>query len=253
MPRKREQGRRRLLLDVRAYLKDKNVLRMSLAERGAYSTLLLELWDLEEPGVVEAHDRVLMTLARCSGEEWEAVRGAVELCFDTDSRPGWWLQQRMIEENRADNRRFKLSQERKRRAANTRWGNKKDAPRMYLDAAESVPGNAKTEDVGRKTYDVRRKTEEEAEAGRRASGISGKTWTTAGQLYPGVDLETVEAKVVASWEGKPGPGSISQRFIGWCSHAKAQGIDQRTEAPQGNGTDMSKLRQLLAEKENAAT
>lgn len=82
-------------MEPSAYLNDPAVLNMGTLARGAYSTLLLALWDLPEPGVVPGTDEALRALSRTTPEEWAQVRDSVGLAFDTESRPGFWVQKRM--------------------------------------------------------------------------------------------------------------------------------------------------------------
>lgn len=84
-------------------MNDPAVLMMDECEVGAYTLLLCAIWDLEEPGVVPDDDRVLSRLSR-TGERWSRYRERIAKAFDTKSRPGFWVQRRMI--------RTKLEQDR---------------------------------------------------------------------------------------------------------------------------------------------
>ena len=97
----RAKRARAFLMEPATYLNDHAVLRMNTLERGAYSTLLFALWDLPEPGVVEDHPEVLRALSRTTPSEWDNVRVSVMAAFDTETRPGWWIQKRMVQDHHA--------------------------------------------------------------------------------------------------------------------------------------------------------
>lgn len=77
----RAMSGRRLLWEPRAYLGDAAVLRMSLEARGAYSTLLMAMWETETPGILPHDDTLLACLARATPEQWERVKGQVLAAF----------------------------------------------------------------------------------------------------------------------------------------------------------------------------
>ena len=99
MPNGRKPRRHEFLFSPRDYLSDPAVLAMSLESRGAYSTLLFELWDMPAPGVVIDHDASLAALSRSTPQEWKRVREQVVAAFDADGRPGYLVQKRMVAEH----------------------------------------------------------------------------------------------------------------------------------------------------------
>ena len=80
----------------RDFISDPAVMAMTLAERGAYITLICAAWLGEDPGVLSADDAILARLTQASPAEWRRVRPGVARAFDTESRPGSWVQCRMV-------------------------------------------------------------------------------------------------------------------------------------------------------------
>lgn len=111
-------------MEPSAYLNDPAVLNMGTLARGAYSTLLLALWDLPEPGVVPGTDEALRALSRTTPEEWAQVRDSVGLAFDTESRPGFWVQKRMLDTHTRQDRFIRLQKARGRAGGKNNARNK---------------------------------------------------------------------------------------------------------------------------------
>jgi uncharacterized protein YdaU (DUF1376 family) len=133
----------RFLMEPRAYLSDEAVLPMNLEERGAYSTLLFGLWDLPEPGVAPANDRALAALARATPEEWERVKPAVTRAFDTETRPGWWVQRRMVREHEAQDKRvahLRTARSNAGKAGNVSRWNKEDSRKCDDSSSQNIAG-----------------------------------------------------------------------------------------------------------------
>ena len=77
---------------------DPAVVAMGLMACGAFTHLLNVAWNMTEPGVLEANDRLLARWAKATPGEWRRIRPEVERAFDTESRPGFWVQKRMVSE-----------------------------------------------------------------------------------------------------------------------------------------------------------
>ena len=88
------------LIDLPAYENDPAVLKMTQQEAGAFFRLLCRLWWMPEPGVIEADDTLLRDLSRTPEHDWPSTRAALEPAFDTERRPGFWIDRRMAESHR---------------------------------------------------------------------------------------------------------------------------------------------------------
>lgn len=106
----------------RDFISDPAVMAMTLAERGAYITLICAAWMSDEPGVLSADDAILARLTQASPAEWRKVRDGVARAFDTDSRPGSWVQRRMVRVRAEQADRFARASVAGRIGATTRWG-----------------------------------------------------------------------------------------------------------------------------------
>lgn len=106
---------------------DPAVVAMCLASVGAYTHLLNAAWNMEEPGVLKADDRLLARWAKATPREWAKVRPEIEPAFDTESRPGFWVQKRMVAERADQVRRFRSASEAGRKANMTRWGERSES------------------------------------------------------------------------------------------------------------------------------
>jgi len=84
------------LFEPQAFKNDHAVRVMDPASVGGYVMLLCELWEQPEPGVVPDDDRLLASLARMTPETWTQARSQIARAFDTTSRPGFWIQKRMV-------------------------------------------------------------------------------------------------------------------------------------------------------------
>lgn len=87
------------LFEPAAFAGDPAVIAMSPMEVGAYIMLLCAAWSLPEPGVIPDNDTALSYLTR-TGPDWPKCRAAVSRAFDTESRPGFWVQKRMVATHR---------------------------------------------------------------------------------------------------------------------------------------------------------
>lgn len=101
------------------YLNDPVVLCMDADAEGCYVQLLARAWDLPEPGVIPEGmvarlarlERITDELAPDAGIEacpsWDGdghrrqlvVLDQLRAAFDTESRPGYWIQRRMVQEH----------------------------------------------------------------------------------------------------------------------------------------------------------
>ncbi len=125
------------LVDLSAYKYDPAILRMTLVEAGAFLRLLLALWWMPEPGVVEADQQLLQRLAETTPEEWASVREALSLAFDTESRPGFWVDPRMVASHEHQTRW------RAKQSAYGRAGAKAKAERCLKGASRDPGGSLK--------------------------------------------------------------------------------------------------------------
>lgn len=124
MPRARRDRAKGYVFYPDDYLNDPAVRRMGVMARGAYGGALLPaLWAMPDPGVVEDDDALLASLAMCTAEEWAQVRDRVARAFDTTTRPGYWIQKRMVQQYAERQREY----EAKRRAG--RVGYKSRSPK----------------------------------------------------------------------------------------------------------------------------
>jgi uncharacterized protein YdaU (DUF1376 family) len=79
------------------YLGDDAVELMTLEQQGAYMRLLCHAWKQDEPGVIPDDDRWLAGVTRLC-KKWARSRQAIAAAFDTMTRPGFWVQKRMVKE-----------------------------------------------------------------------------------------------------------------------------------------------------------
>lgn len=106
----------------RDFISDPAVMAMKLAERGAYITLICAAWNGDEPGVLPADDAILARLAQASPAEWRRLREGVSRAFDTESRPGSWVQRRMVQVREEQVERFIRASDAGRKGNAMRWG-----------------------------------------------------------------------------------------------------------------------------------
>jgi uncharacterized protein YdaU (DUF1376 family) len=120
----RKDRMKKFVIDLAAYCYHPAVERMSQQQRGALLFLLYAMWQMPEPGViqVEGNDRALRRYTDTPGEEWAATRAALESVFDTESRPGFWIDRLMVASHDSQT---EYSKERSRsgtKGAEARWG-----------------------------------------------------------------------------------------------------------------------------------
>ena len=103
----------------RDYMADPDVQALSWEQRGRYHWSLCCSAITETPGVAPESD-----WARWMGYEageWVAVRDLHARCFDT-SREGVWVQQRMSDDRKAQERRYQQARKGARATNRARWG-----------------------------------------------------------------------------------------------------------------------------------
>ena len=101
---------------------DPAVMAMGLMACGAYTHLLNAAWNMDEPGVLKADDKLLARWAKATTGEWRRIRHEVERAFDTESRPGFWVQKRMVKERAKQLVRRRRATEGATRTNEKRWG-----------------------------------------------------------------------------------------------------------------------------------
>lgn len=212
LPRRHE-----FLFAPRDYLHDPAVLAMSLAARGAYSTLLFSLWEQPEPGVTPANRRSLAALARATMEEWVAVEVEVAAAFDTQSREGCWVQKRMVAEHRRQDAFY---------AQQSRAG-KLGRDKQLMGLAQGSPSRPPAQSPGSPgSPGASGEAEEEARTGsKNGGGVSAACLGRLRVRFPSLDLPVIEAKMLAYHTRNPYK-SLDLAMINWCKQAEKRGIDQ---------------------------
>lgn len=93
------------------FLTDPAVEAMGDIALAAYIRLLCQAWEAHEPGVLRADPDSLACLARMSLERWSSIGHQVQEAFDSTSRPGYWIQRRMVREHSSAQSRHKTWKE----------------------------------------------------------------------------------------------------------------------------------------------
>jgi len=93
---------------------------MSPEARGGYIMLLCAAWWQREPGVVPVE--FVQGLSELPPERWKELESQVARAFDTTSRPGFWVQRRMVAERKAQARRHENASKGARVTNDKRWG-----------------------------------------------------------------------------------------------------------------------------------
>lgn len=101
-------------------LGDPNVVAMSDVGFAGYMRLMLRAWAMDEAGVLPEDDRVLAALSGL-GPKWKKHRSEIAAAFDTSTRPGCWVQKRMVAERAAQLKRFENASARGMAGARGRW------------------------------------------------------------------------------------------------------------------------------------
>ncbi|OGS01559.1 MAG: hypothetical protein A2V88_02745 [Elusimicrobia bacterium RBG_16_66_12] len=138
-PERRDRGDE-FMFNPDHYLNDPAVLAMNLEERGAYSTLLFGIWKMPEPGVVQNDDVILAALARATADEWGRVKPRVLAAFDSEGRPGWIVQRRMVETHKRQTRNVERMREQGRMGAVTRWAATEKMAKLWPSHSERGTG-----------------------------------------------------------------------------------------------------------------
>ena len=111
-----------MLFNVNDWLTSKSVVRMTYEQRGMYLELLLFAWLDDEPGVLSADDETLAGILRIPVDEWACHSGPIGRAWDTVSRPGFWVQKRMVEEHARQVKFLERQRDLGARGAEKRWG-----------------------------------------------------------------------------------------------------------------------------------
>lgn len=109
------------LFEPLRFLNDEAVRTMRPHELGAYAALFCNGWAQPEPGVLPDDDRLLSLLARCTPDEWAAVRESVARCYDRVERPGFWVQQGTVRTASQQAERLEAARASGARGARARW------------------------------------------------------------------------------------------------------------------------------------
>lgn len=212
LPRRHE-----FLVSPNDYLNDPNVLGKSTEFRGVYSTLWLNSWNMPEPGVIPADACVLRGLARATLDEWDRQEADVERCFDTTSRPGFWVQKRVVAEHKRQNEHRKKASRNGLMGAQVRWrghGDPNGGP-MAIDSGSSgsswVPPGSKEPTNG---------------SLRLIAGPSAACLQRCAARFPSLDLPVIEAKMLAYHQRNPYK-NLDLAMVNWCKKAEAEGWDAK--------------------------
>lgn len=128
------------LFDPMRFLNDEQVRTMRPAELGGYVALFCNGWTQPEPGVLEDDDRLLGLLARCTPDEWAAMRPRIARCYDLTSRPGFWVQRGTVASASARRARIEAARAAGAEGARSRWGAHATKPPADQSARALVSG-----------------------------------------------------------------------------------------------------------------
>lgn len=122
------------MFDPELFRTDPVVMRMPLEAIGAYFMMICNLWLAHDPGIVEDNPIALARTARCDSDEWERVKDYVRPAFDTTSKPGFWIQKRVVKTYRKQTRSLRFYTSRAKKGALSRWkGSKVPVPQTDAD------------------------------------------------------------------------------------------------------------------------
>jgi uncharacterized protein YdaU (DUF1376 family) len=178
-------------LYVRDFLGDKLVQAMEaepwphgFVAAWGYTRLWLRSWEEPEPGVLPDDDSIMAALSGIGLKRWPRYRELIKRCFDTTSRPGFWIQKRVVREREMQVKRRNSAVEfgrqggRKsvqgRRKARVPSGNDNPPPRHPQPPTGLPPAVASASAVAlRDSESSRAKTELSAEPGAVPAGTAG--------------------------------------------------------------------------------
>jgi hypothetical protein len=215
----REKRASAFLFEPLAFLNDPAVLAMDECAVGAYATLLFSLWDMPEPGVIYADDKVLATLSR-TGTRWGSYREAVERAFDTASRPGFWVSSRMVATHLVQRKRIFVKKRAGKASAKRRWDNKVSrspitdpmGTQCRLGVGVGVVGFGESK--------------EQAGGGPFRNGLLAELRSK----HPARDVDLIAAKLIEYQRSAKKPYSnLDVTLLNWCSLAEKRDTERLRE------------------------
>ena len=158
-------------MHARDFLAAEDVPLMSLAERGAYITLMCYAWN---DGSLPADNAKLARLCGVTEEEFNGVWPALKPCFEKKSK-------RLVHPGLEHERRNALQQKQKlsaagKKGADTRWGASSNGVAIAPASGEHRPGH----DTAMASTDAEAETDVEADADK--GRISGKDDRGVGRM-----------------------------------------------------------------------
>jgi uncharacterized protein YdaU (DUF1376 family) len=90
-----------------------------------YTRLWMRSWEEPEPGVLPDDDEILASLSGIGIKRWSRYKPAIARCFDTTSRPGFWVQKRVVRERELMRQRRKIAAEYGRKGGRKAWKGRK--------------------------------------------------------------------------------------------------------------------------------
>ncbi len=136
-------------LYVRDFLGDKHVRAMEqmpwphgFVAAWGYTRIWMGSWEEPEPGVLPDDDRVLSAMAGISPARWPRYREVISRCFDTTSRPGFWVQKRVVRERQFMVARRRIAEESGRKGGRKRVQNEKKQAVPKPPLTNPQPGGA---------------------------------------------------------------------------------------------------------------
>lgn len=206
----------------RDLLTSRKVLAMSPEGRGAYLFLLCHAWLSDRPGTLPNDQRLLCSLSGVPATVWSRVAGEVLAAFDIEG--GRLVQRRMVEERCAQLRRLQLSIQ----GGKLRARGKRDSQGRLVSSLTSrwspPPASASASSL-------------ESKEGGSTLSVSAACLARCRKTFPEVDIEVVEAKLLAEHGAHPFK-SLDRALVNWCRAARQRGMDLKPRPePSANGRD----------------
>lgn len=183
---------------------------MTPEQRGGYLSLLCHAWLQPRPGWLPDDPDGLATLSGLA-ERWSECRTAIARAFRI--RKGWWVQPRMVQERRAQQRRHFQAKKGARVTNKIRWGSV--AQRPDSESRFVSPASASASAV-----------EEDSKERKAPTGPSARCLARCQERFPNLDIPVIEAKLMAYHETNPFK-RLDVAMINWCKSAEQRGIDQK--------------------------
>lgn len=221
----REKRANRFLIDPLAILNDEAFQAMSLEARGAYLTLLLQLWFQKQPGRVLADDRILAGLS-LAGDRWQEVKKSIRTAFK--ERAGKWVSPVMVDTFVAQSRFVRRQTE-----AGSRGGKaKRDNEQARLAIAKSgyTPAVAEAGSASGSVLSLPGVIPSpEAEVDRRlARSFRDGLIPEIQKAYPHRDVPLIARKLVEHQRGTDHPyKNLSKALWNWVGQAEERGSEPR--------------------------